>query len=85
MTKSLKQSGISGAKWTGLYHIGHYFITFFLSIVLARLLEPKEFGLIGMLSIFTAIAQVFINSGLTTAIIRAKDTSPADYSTVFFF
>jgi teichuronic acid exporter len=85
MTRSLKQSGISGAKWTGLYHIGHYFITFFLSIVLARLLEPKEFGLVGMLSIFSAIALVFINSGFSVALVRAKETTKEDYSTVFLF
>lgn len=85
MAESLKNSAISGAKWNGLLNIGRYFISFFLSIILARLLEPEEFGLIGMLTIFTAIAQVFINSGLSTAIIRQKNASLEDYTTVFYF
>ncbi|PLX09115.1 MAG: hypothetical protein C0596_04765 [Marinilabiliales bacterium] len=85
MAESLKNSAISGAKWNAILNIGRYFISFFLSIILARLLEPEEFGLIGMLTIFTAIAQVFINSCLSTAIIRDKNASPEDYSTVFYF
>lgn len=85
MSESLKSKAISGAKWNWLYNIGSYFISFFLSIILARLLEPCEFGILGMLNIFTAVAMVFINSGLSTAIIRTKDASPEDYSTVFYF
>jgi teichuronic acid exporter len=85
MSNNLKQQAVSGAKWNMLLNFGRYFITFFLSIILARLLDPEEFGLIGMLTIFTSIAQVFINSGLATALIRAKDVSSEDYSTVFYF
>jgi len=85
LTTSLKDSAISGAKWNAIANFGSYFFSFFLSIVLARLLDPSEFGLIGMLSIFIAIAQVFINSGLSTAIIRTKDANEDDYSTVFYF
>ena len=85
MSQSLKKSAISGAKWNAIANIGSYFISFFLSIILARLLAPSEFGLLGMLSIFTAVALVFINSGLSTAIIRTKNATPDDYSTVFYF
>lgn len=85
MSESLKNSAISGAKWNSLVNFGQYFFTFFLSIVLARLLSPSEFGLVGMLSIFIAVAQVFIDSGLSTAIVRTRDTTAEDYSTVFWF
>jgi O-antigen/teichoic acid export membrane protein len=84
-TESIKSSAISAVKWSTISQIGSYGITFVLSIILARLLNPSEFGLTGMLSIFTGIAVVFINSGLSTAIIRNKDASPDDYSTVFYF
>ena len=85
LTTSLKDTAISGAKWNGAFHIGKYLITFFLSIILARLLTPDEFGLLGMLTIITVIAQVFIDSGLSVAIIRLKEVKEVDYSTVFFF
>jgi len=85
MAASLKNSAISGAKWNATLNFGRYFISFFLSIILARMLEPSEFGLLGMLTILTSVAMVFINSGLSIAIIRTKDTTPEDYTTVFYF
>jgi O-antigen/teichoic acid export membrane protein len=85
MDKTLKEHALSGAKWSSITQFGKYGISFFLSIILARLLAPEEFGLIGMLTIFTTIANVFINSGLSSAIIRLKDASENDYSTVFYF
>ena len=85
MPKTLKQQAITGTKWSSINQFGKYFISFFLSLILARLLEPEEFGLVGMLSIFTVIAGVFINSGLSTAIIRSHNTTVKDYDTVFYF
>ena len=85
MSESLKSKAISGAKWNWLYNIGSYFISFFLSIILARLLEPCEFGILGMLNIFTAVAMVFINSGFTSALIRENKSSDADFSTIFYY
>jgi teichuronic acid exporter len=82
---SLKNLALSSVKWNIIANFGFYFISFFLSIILARLLDPSEFGLLGMLSIFTSVALVFINSGLSTAIIRTKEATPDDYSTVFYF
>jgi O-antigen/teichoic acid export membrane protein len=85
MAESLKNSAISGAKWNAVLNIGRYFISFFLSIILARLLDPSEFGLIGMLNIFTAIALVFINAGFTSALIRENKSIQADFSTIFYY
>lgn len=54
-------------------------------IVLARVLDPKDFGLIGMLSIFIVITQVFVDSGMSAALIQKQDKRKEDYSTVFIF
>lgn len=85
MSSILRQKALSGAKWSSISKIGEYGISFFVSIILARLLEPKEFGLIGMLTIFTVIAKVFINSGFTATIVRLKNATEKDYSTMFIF
>jgi O-antigen/teichoic acid export membrane protein len=85
MEQTLKQKALSGTKWSSILQFGNYGISFFLSIVLARLLDPEEFGLIGMLTIFTVIAKIFINSGLSSAIIRDKTAVEKDFSTVFYF
>jgi teichuronic acid exporter len=52
---------------------------------MARLLSPREFGLIGIVTIFLALSQSFIDSGFTQALIRKKNCSQADFSTVFYF
>lgn len=85
MTESLKQKAIAGTKWKTSLNIGRYLISFVLSIILARLLEPREFGLIGMVAILSAIAQIFIDSGLSQAVIRQKEIGDKDYDTVFYF
>jgi len=60
-------------------------IQFFVGVILARLLDPSAFGLIGMLAIFIAISQSIIDSGFGNALIRKKDCSNEDFSTVFYF
>ncbi len=85
MTASLKQKTISGLIWSFIDSVAGQGITFIVGIILARLLSPKEFGLIGMLTIFIAISQSFIDSGFHHALIRKQDCTQADYSTVFYF
>jgi len=58
---------------------------FIVGIVLARLLSPREFGLIGMLAIFIAISQSFIDCGFSNALIRKANCTQNDYSTIFYF
>jgi len=60
-------------------------ISFIVGIVLARLLTPHEFGLIGMITIFIAISTSFINSGFGNALIQKQNCTQKDYSTVFYF
>lgn len=69
---SLKQKTINGLTWSFIDQFGNQGITFFISIFLARLLTPREFGQIGMITVFIAVSQSFINSGFKNALIRKK-------------
>lgn len=82
---SLKQKALSGVFWSSLQLFGTQGIGFLVSIILARLLVPAEFGLIAMLGIFLGIGTALINSGLTQSLIRTQNVDEEDFSTVFFF
>jgi teichuronic acid exporter len=82
---SLKQKAIHGLTWSFIDSFTGQGIQFVIGIVLARLLSPREFGLIGMITIFISISQSFIDSGFQQALIRKKSCTQADYSTVFYF
>ncbi|MCX8104708.1 MAG: lipopolysaccharide biosynthesis protein [Ignavibacterium album] len=82
---SLKQQTIIGISWSFLENVINQAIQFIIGIILARLLTPAEFGLVGMLTIFISISQVFIDSGFSQALIRKQDCNKDDYNTVFFF
>lgn len=82
---SLRKTAVSGMFWTFGQQFGTQAIGFVISIVLARILIPEEFGLIGMISVFVGIGTSLVNSGLTQSLIRAPDPDQEDYSTVFFF
>ena len=82
---TLKQKTISGLTWSFIDSFAQKGITFVIGIILARLILPREFGLIGMISVFIAISTSFINSGFGAALIRKKDCTDIDYSTVFYF
>lgn len=82
---SLKQKTISGLSWSFVDQMGNLVISFVVGIVLARLLSPREFGLIGMIIVFVAISESFINSGFSNALIRKQNCTNTDYSTVFYF
>lgn len=71
--------------WTFAQQFGTQGIGFLVSIILARLLLPSEFGLIGMISVFMGIGISLINSGLTQSLIRTENPDQDDYSTLFFF
>lgn len=82
---SLKKQVTSGIIWTFGQQFGIQLINFVVSIILARLLLPEEFGLIGMISVFIGVGNALLNAGLTNSLIRSKDLDQGDYSTVFFF
>jgi len=81
----LKGKTVNGIIWSFIDTFAGQGIQFIVGIVLARILSPREFGLIGMITIFIAISQSFIDSGFSTALIRKKDCTQHDYSTVFYF
>ncbi|WP_346856188.1 lipopolysaccharide biosynthesis protein [uncultured Draconibacterium sp.] len=85
MTSNLKQKTIGGLFWSFIDNFAKLGIQFIVGIILARILSPREFGLIGMLTIFIAISQTIVESGFSTALIRKRECSLADYSTVFYF
>jgi teichuronic acid exporter len=82
---SLREKTINGLFWSFTDNFVNLGGQFLIGIILARLLTPREYGLIGMLSIFIAISQSFIDSGFSSALIRKKDCTQTDYSTVFYF
>lgn len=82
---NIKQKTISGLLWSFVDVAAGQGIQFIIGIVLARLLLPREFGLMGMIIVFIAISEAFVNSGFSSALIRKKNATQADYSTVFFF
>lgn len=84
MSISLKQSIIHGVFWQGLERVGSYGIGFVISIILARLLSPEEFGVIAIMMVFITLSQVFIDSGFSTALIQKKDMEQADCCSVFY-
>lgn len=82
---SLKKQALSGMVWSSIQTFGNQIIGFSVSVILARLLLPAEFGLIGMIGIFMGISSVLISSGLGASLIRTDNPNQADYSTVFVF
>jgi len=83
--ENIKEKTVTGILWSFIDNFSSLGISFIVGLVLARLLSPKEFGLIGMVTIFIAISNSFINSGFSQALIKKKNCSETDYSTVFFF
>lgn len=71
--------------WRFAERCGAQFVTFIVSIVLARLLMPEDYGIISLVTVFTTIMQVFVDSGLSTALIQKKNADDLDFSSVFYF
>lgn len=71
--------------WRFAERCGAQLVSFIVSIVLARLLAPEDYGTIALVTVFTTILQVFVDSGLGTALIQKKDADDLDFSSVFYF
>lgn len=80
----IQNSAKSGMLWSFMIQGGTQAINFVVTIILARLLLPEQFGLIGMIAIFIAISRALIDGGFVSSLIRTKDADDLDYSTVFF-
>lgn len=83
MSDSLKDKTVKGVGWSAIDNVAQMGVTFLVSIVLARLLSPDDYGLLGLITIVTAVCTTLVNGGFTTALIRKKDITEDDYNTAF--
>ena len=82
---SVKDQTINSVKWTAIEKYSVQGIQFLLGLIMARLLVPSDYGIVGMLAIFIGVSQTFVDSGFGQALIRKQDRTEADCSTVFYF
>ena len=83
MSKGAKAA--KGVAWSAVERLSTIGIQFVLNIIIARILSPSDYGVIGMLAIFLSISQCLIDSGFSNALIQRKDRTDTDYGTVFLF
>lgn len=84
MSDNLKQKMVKALTWTTIDRFGQQAIQLIIGLVLARLLTPDDYGLIGMVTIFIALSSVLIDGGFGQALIRKEKASQTDFSTIFF-
>lgn len=80
-----KISTITNFIWRFAERCGAQLVTLIVSVVLARMLTPEYYGTVALVTVFTTIMQVFVDSGLGTALIQKKDADDLDFSSVFYF
>lgn len=85
MADNLKQKTVSGAMWSSIHKFAAVILNFVSGVVLARLLTPSDYGIIGMLTIFLAISSTFIDGGFGSALIQKKRPTDVDYSTILYW
>ncbi len=85
MSESSKAKTLSGFFWRFLERCGAQAVTFIVSIILARLIAPELYGTVALVTVFTTIMQVFVDSGMGNALIQKKNADDLDFSTVFYF
>lgn len=85
MSKSLKKDTTKGVFWSLIERFGTQGVQFLVMLVMARLLSPNDYGVVGLLVVFVSIAQAFVDGGFSQALIRKKDRTEIDNSTVFYF
>lgn len=85
MSDSLKSKTVSGVLWSAIERFSLQGVQFIINVLMARLLLPSDYGMIGMLAVFLQISQTFIDSGFSDALVQKKDRTETDLSTVFYF
>lgn len=85
MAETIKHKAVSGVFWRLFEQGGRQIIQFGISIILARLIAPDQFGMIAMLTVFISVANCFVDSGLGQALFIKKERTQVDCSTVFWF
>ena len=74
-----------GIFWSLLDRFGSQGVAFIITIVLARILTPEDYGLIAIVVIFISVSETFITSGLPSSLIQKENANDTDFSTVFYF
>ncbi len=85
MENSKRNKVISGFIWRLMERVGAQLVSFVVSIILARILDPDMYGTVALIAVFTTIMQVFVDSGLGNALIQKKQADDVDFSSVFYF
>ncbi len=85
MSDNLKGKMIGAVTWSSIDRFGQQAVQFVIGMILARLLSPSDFGLMGMVAVFSALSFVLIESGFGLALVRKKDANETDFNTVFYF
>lgn len=85
MESNLKQKTLKAFKWSSVDRFGQQIIQFIIGLFFARLLSRTDFGLLGSITVFTALSFAFVESGFTQALIRKQKADDIDYNTVFYF
>ena len=84
LKQALMENTVNVLCCSAVENVTELWVTFVVTIILARLLSPEEYGLIGILTIFISIFNAIVDSGFTNALIRKQDATDTDYSTVFY-
>lgn len=84
-SSSIGHKAAKGAVWAAADRFGTMGIQFIVNLILARILVPEDFGIIGMLAIFIAVSQTLVDGGFTSALIQKKNPTQTDYSTIFYW
>jgi O-antigen/teichoic acid export membrane protein len=84
-TKKLKKDITTGLFWNVIEKLSLHGLKLLVSVLLARILEPSQFGIIGMLSLLMAISQSVLDSGFGSALIQKKNATHTDYCSIFYF
>lgn len=80
---TLRDKTVNAVGWSAIDNMSYIFVTFIIGIILARLLSPDDFGLVGLLSIITIVCNALIDGGFTSALVRKIDVTQEDYDTAF--
>lgn len=80
---SIKNKTVKGVFWSGVDKFAYYAIQFVVNIIMARLLTPNDYGLVGIMMVFIAFSGIFVDGGFMTALIQKKDRNETDFNTVF--
>jgi len=81
---SLKEKTVTGATWVAVEKWGQQAVQFVITVLIARILSPADYGIIGILLVFLMLSNVLIDSGFGAALVRKQEATDADYATVFY-